>query len=57
MKQFAQLRQGVVLVCGPTGSGKSTSLAALINKINHERDEHIVTIEDQSNTSMLQTNL
>lgn len=46
MKQFAKLRQGVVLVCGPTGSGKSTSLAALINKINHERDEHIVTIED-----------
>ncbi|MFN8015644.1 MAG: PilT/PilU family type 4a pilus ATPase [Acidimicrobiia bacterium] len=46
MKQFASLRQGVVLVCGPTGSGKSTSLAALINKINHERDEHIVTIED-----------
>lgn len=60
MKQFAQLRQGVVLVCGPTGSGKSTSLAALINKINHERDEHIVTIEDPieyihaSNKSLIQ---
>ncbi len=46
MKQFATLRQGVVLVCGPTGSGKTTSLAALLNKINHERDEHIITIED-----------
>ena len=46
MKKFAKLRQGVVLVCGPTGSGKSTSLAALINLINHERDEHIITIED-----------
>lgn len=46
MKKFAKLRQGVVLVCGPTGSGKSTSLASLINLINHERDEHIITIED-----------
>ena len=46
MKQFSQLRQGIVLVCGPTGSGKSTSLASLINKINYERDEHIITIED-----------
>jgi twitching motility protein PilT len=34
------------LVTGPTGSGKSTTLAALVNKINHERAEHIVTIED-----------
>ena len=46
MKKFAKLTQGVVLVCGPTGSGKSTSLASLINLINHERDEHIITIED-----------
>lgn len=46
MKKFARLTQGVVLVCGPTGSGKSTSLASLINLINHERDEHIITIED-----------
>lgn len=38
--------KGLVLVTGPTGSGKSTSLAAMINKINSERSEHIVTIED-----------
>ena len=44
--KFTKLRQGVVLFCGPTGSGKSTSLASLINVINHERDEHIITIED-----------
>jgi len=42
----ALLRQGLVLVCGPTGSGKSTTLATLIDRINHERDVHIVTIED-----------
>ena len=38
--------RGLVLVTGPTGSGKSTTLAALIDKINTERSEHIVTIED-----------
>jgi twitching motility protein PilT len=38
--------QGLVLVCGPTGSGKSTTLAALVDKINEERSCHIVTIED-----------
>ena len=38
--------QGLVLVCGPTGSGKSTTLAALVDKINEERGCHIVTIED-----------
>jgi twitching motility protein PilT len=38
--------QGLVLVCGPTGSGKSTTLAAIIDKINEERNCHIVTIED-----------
>jgi twitching motility protein PilT len=38
--------QGLVLVCGATGSGKSTTLAALIDKINEERSCHIVTIED-----------
>jgi twitching motility protein PilT len=37
---------GLVLVTGPTGSGKSTSLAALVDKINSEREEHILTIED-----------
>jgi twitching motility protein PilT len=38
--------RGLVLVTGPTGSGKSTTLAAMIDKINTERHEHIVTIED-----------
>lgn len=43
---FADLPRGLVLVTGPTGSGKSTTLAALIDKINSERAEHIITIED-----------
>src|SRR5829696_1469358 len=38
--------RGLVLVTGPTGSGKSTTLAAMIDKINNERNEHILTIED-----------
>ena len=38
--------RGLVLVTGPTGSGKSTTLAAMIDKINRERHEHIVTVED-----------
>ena len=38
--------RGLVLVTGPTGSGKSTTLAAMINEINETRDEHIMTIED-----------
>jgi twitching motility protein PilT len=38
--------RGLVLVTGPTGSGKSTTLAAMIDKINTERREHIITIED-----------
>jgi twitching motility protein PilT len=42
----AGLKNGVVLVTGPTGSGKSTTLAAIINQINHEHAYHIVTIED-----------
>ncbi len=44
--EFTKLRQGLVLVTGPTGHGKSTTLAALINEINKKRDAHIVTIED-----------
>jgi twitching motility protein PilT len=44
--KFADYPRGLVLVTGPTGSGKSTSLAALINKINQERATHIITIED-----------
>ncbi len=46
VNKFADYPRGLVLVTGPTGSGKSTSLAALINKINHERAAHIITIED-----------
>lgn len=43
---LARLEQGLVLVTGPTGSGKSTTLAAIIDYINQEHDKHIVTIED-----------
>lgn len=43
---LARLEQGLVLVTGPTGSGKSTTLAAIIDYINQESDKHIVTIED-----------
>jgi twitching motility protein PilT len=42
----AQLKNGIVLVTGPTGSGKSTTLAAIINQINQEQAYHIITIED-----------
>jgi twitching motility protein PilT len=44
--KFANYPRGLVLVTGPTGSGKSTTLAAMIHKINMERSEHIITIED-----------
>jgi twitching motility protein PilT len=44
--KLAELRAGLVLVTGPTGSGKSTTLAAVIDKINRETPRHIVTIED-----------
>jgi twitching motility protein PilT len=43
---FTEYTQGLVLVTGPVGHGKSTSLAALIDYINHNQDKHIVTIED-----------
>lgn len=43
---FANYPRGLVLITGPTGSGKSTTLAALIDKINTERSQHIITIED-----------
>ncbi|AEA33447.1 type IV pilus twitching motility protein PilT [Hippea maritima] len=46
VQQFAHLKKGIVLVTGPTGSGKSTTLAALLDKINAERKVHIITIED-----------
>lgn len=59
LHSFTNLRQGFILVTGPTGHGKSTTLAAMINEINQTRSEHIVTIEDpiefvfKSNKSIL----
>ncbi len=44
--KILNLQEGLVLVTGPTGSGKSTTLAALINEINHREELHIITIED-----------
>jgi len=46
LKQVAMLPRGLVLVTGPTGSGKSTTLAAMIDHINENKSAHIVTIED-----------
>jgi twitching motility protein PilT len=46
VNKFADYPRGLILVTGPTGSGKSTTLAAMIHKINMERSEHIITIED-----------
>ena len=46
LQEFAQRQQGFLLVVGPTGHGKSTTLAAIIDHINHSRSEHIITIED-----------
>lgn len=46
VNKFAEYPRGLVLVTGPTGSGKSTTLAALIDKINTEKSHHIITIED-----------
>ncbi len=43
---FTQLKQGFILVTGPTGHGKSTTLAAILDEINHTRPVHIVSIED-----------
>jgi twitching motility protein PilT len=46
IREFSGKPRGLVLVTGPTGSGKSTTLASMINEINETRDEHIMTIED-----------
>jgi len=46
VKEFARAKRGLVLVTGATGSGKSTTLASLIDAINSTRNEHILTIED-----------
>src|SRR5919197_4083409 len=46
VEKFAQLQRGLVLVTGPTGSGKSTTLASLVDIVNRERAVHIMTVED-----------
>jgi twitching motility protein PilT len=46
VEDFARLPRGLVLVTGPTGSGKSTTLATLVDVVNSERDDHIMTVED-----------
>ncbi len=46
VSSFAEYPRGLVLVTGPTGSGKSTTLAALVDKINRDKSKHIITIED-----------
>jgi len=46
VKAFTEAKRGLVLVTGPTGSGKSTTLAAIIDQINTTRTDHIITIED-----------
>jgi twitching motility protein PilT len=46
VRSFSTKPRGIVLVTGPTGSGKSTTLASIINEINETRDDHIMTIED-----------
>src|SRR5215470_8726114 len=46
MKKFAGLNKGMVLVTGPTGSGKSTTLAAIVDHANKTRKDHIITVED-----------
>lgn len=46
LKTFCKQKKGLILVTGPTGSGKSTTLAAMVDFINQDRKEHIITIED-----------
>ena len=46
IRRLAEVESGLVLVTGPTGSGKSTTLAAVVNLINETRNYHVVTIED-----------
>ncbi len=46
MRRFAELEKGIILITGPTGSGKSTTLASMVNHINLHESKHILTIED-----------
>ncbi len=46
LHDFAKLRQGFILIVGPAGHGKSTTLASVLNEINNQRTDHIITIED-----------
>lgn len=46
VEQFTEFNQGIVLITGETGSGKSTTLACLLDKINHTQSKHIITLED-----------
>ena len=46
LNDLCELRQGLILVTGPTGSGKSTAIAGMVQKINETRAEHVMTIED-----------
>src|SRR5512134_1366131 len=46
LKKFAMLQKGLILVTGPTGSGKSTTLAAILDYANKNRRDHIITVED-----------
>jgi len=46
LHDFAKMNQGFVLMVGPAGHGKSTTLAALLDEVNHKRNDHIITVED-----------
>lgn len=46
LKELSMKQRGLILVTGPTGSGKSTTLAAMINHMNHNRNSHVITVED-----------
>jgi twitching motility protein PilT len=46
LNDIAEMQRGLVVVTGPTGSGKSTTMAAMINHLNHKRKAHIITVED-----------
>jgi twitching motility protein PilT len=56
LHEFSKLSQGFVLVVGPAGQGKSTTLAAILDEINHKRMDHIVTVEDPIEYLFVRTN-